>query len=455
LQQFVRSGYKCFAQLTISINFLTKLIKMKKRTFLLLLFVGTLGIAQAQKDRPYDHQVAYRLIFNDFFSPNSNTSPRLENLPRGVEVSYARPLIDGVNLQIPVRLGATSGKGDLKSALSFGLDALLVVEHFRSKNAIVPYFGLGPSVQYTANKADFGLPAVAGLNFRVWEGGYVNIQSAYRSSISENRGQWQHGVGLVIPLGLKDGDDKKLAAPPRYIEPAKPQIDPAAEAAKIKMEAEARAKAEAQTRMEAEARAKAEMEAKAAAEMQAKADAQAKIEAEARAKAEMEARAKADMQAKAEAEAAAKRDTDGDGISDASDRCPTVSGSTSNNGCPVEVSAETKRILETAVKNVQFETGKSVLLVASKAVLDQIVAIMVQNPSYRLNISGHTDNMGNEASNVKLSEARAKACGAYLISKGVSAALISTMGYGSKQPKADNSTKQGRDENRRVEFQIQ
>ena len=79
---------------------------------------------------------------------------------------------------------------------------------------------------------------------------------------------------------------------------------------------------------------------------------------------------------------------------------------------------------------------------------------MKQNPDYRLDISGHTDNVGDEAQNLLLSESRAQAVVSYLISKGVQAERITAKGYGETQPKTTNETPEGQAINRRVEFNV-
>ena len=79
---------------------------------------------------------------------------------------------------------------------------------------------------------------------------------------------------------------------------------------------------------------------------------------------------------------------------------------------------------------------------------------MKENPSYKLSINGHTDNVGNAEKNQKLSEDRAAAVKAYLESKGVDASRLSSAGFGQDQPVADNKTKAGRAKNRRVEFKV-
>ena len=105
------------------------------------------------------------------------------------------------------------------------------------------------------------------------------------------------------------------------------------------------------------------------------------------------------------------------------------------------------------LKNIFFDTGKSVLLPASFPELDKLVAALKQN-SNSIEISGHTDNSGNEKENMKLSEARARAVADYLISKGIDAKRVKYKGYGSSKPIADNATEEGKQKNRRVEFEI-
>ena len=75
-------------------------------------------------------------------------------------------------------------------------------------------------------------------------------------------------------------------------------------------------------------------------------------------------------------------------------------------------------------------------------------------PSMRIEISGHTDNQGSKATNQRLSEARAKSVVDFLISEGVDASRLEYKGYAFDQPVADNSTKEGRAMNRRVEFKV-
>jgi OmpA-OmpF porin, OOP family len=148
-------------------------------------------------------------------------------------------------------------------------------------------------------------------------------------------------------------------------------------------------------------------------------------------------------------------DGDKDGIADHEDKCPNEAGVASNKGCP-EVKEEVKELFRQALTGVKFETGKDIIKKESFGILDNVVKVMNENPSYKLKIAGHTDNVGDAAKNLDLSDRRAKAVQKYLIDHGVSAAaILSAVGNGDKNPVADNATKEGKALNRRVEFVVE
>ena len=146
-------------------------------------------------------------------------------------------------------------------------------------------------------------------------------------------------------------------------------------------------------------------------------------------------------------------DTDNDGIPDSKDSCPALAGAASNNGCP-GITVADREILDLAVKNVRFETGKDILKPESYIVLDKVMDLMRKYQEYSLSIAGYTDNVGNSRSNLRLSEKRAEACYNYLVGKGISPSRLTFRGYGEVNPVADNSTSEGRRVNRRVEFDL-
>ncbi len=106
------------------------------------------------------------------------------------------------------------------------------------------------------------------------------------------------------------------------------------------------------------------------------------------------------------------------------------------------------------LRNIFFDSGKSTLRDESQAELDRLYEIMDENPGIRVEISGHTDNVGSASFNKKLSEARAKAVVDYLVDKGIDAGRLEYAGYGFEKPIASNDTEEGRQKNRRTEFKI-
>lgn len=146
-------------------------------------------------------------------------------------------------------------------------------------------------------------------------------------------------------------------------------------------------------------------------------------------------------------------DTDADGILDYLDKCPKLAGVIANNGCP-EVKKEVKTLFKKALQGIQFQTGKATIKPTSFAILNQIANTLNLNPSYLIEVQGHTDNVGKPEANMILSQERADAVLKYLLSKKVSEKQITSKGYGDTKPVADNTTAAGKAKNRRVEFVI-
>lgn len=147
-------------------------------------------------------------------------------------------------------------------------------------------------------------------------------------------------------------------------------------------------------------------------------------------------------------------DTDKDGVSDKDDKCPTIPGTITNMGCP-EISDKTKEVFKKALKGIQFESGRDVIKTSSYGILNNVVDIMKENPSYKLIIDGHTDAQGDDNANMELSKKRAAAVKKYLVDKGIDTNRLTSRGFGETVPKATNDTSAGRAENRRVEFTVE
>lgn len=106
------------------------------------------------------------------------------------------------------------------------------------------------------------------------------------------------------------------------------------------------------------------------------------------------------------------------------------------------------------LNNIFFESGKSTLSVESRLELEKAIALMRQNPSMVIEVGGHTDNVGDDATNMKLSHDRARSVREYLIAGGIAPERLQAKGYGELNPIASNETEEGRKANRRTEFVI-
>ncbi|MDO9376016.1 MAG: OmpA family protein [Ferruginibacter sp.] len=146
-------------------------------------------------------------------------------------------------------------------------------------------------------------------------------------------------------------------------------------------------------------------------------------------------------------------DADKDGVNDEEDKCPSEVGPSSNFGCPIIEQAIIQKVNK-AAENIFFATGSSKLLAKSFPLLNGVVTILKDNPTYRVDLDGHTDNVGTAVKNQQLSEARANSVKAFLKSKGVDESRIVATGFGFDNPVADNKTAAGRAKNRRIEIKL-
>jgi OOP family OmpA-OmpF porin len=150
-------------------------------------------------------------------------------------------------------------------------------------------------------------------------------------------------------------------------------------------------------------------------------------------------------------------DSDADGVCDGIDTCPgTARGSTVDaKGCPPPPPPPPPAFIpepkkELVLDRVYFETNSAKLKPESSETLDKAAASIKGFPDVKILVAGHTDSVGSDAYNLKLSAARANAVMEYLVAHGVPRTQLAAGGFGEKEPIADNKTAEGRAKNRRV-----
>ena len=143
-------------------------------------------------------------------------------------------------------------------------------------------------------------------------------------------------------------------------------------------------------------------------------------------------------------------DSDGDGVADGADQCPDT-----KRGMPVdEAGCPEKGQVLFVLEDVHFAFDSAALGAGARATLEEAVTTLRNNPRISVNLEGHTDSVGSDAYNQKLSERRAQSVADYLVSQGIDSSRLSVIGHGESAPVADNTTDAGRAKNRRVEFVV-
>jgi outer membrane protein OmpA-like peptidoglycan-associated protein len=150
-------------------------------------------------------------------------------------------------------------------------------------------------------------------------------------------------------------------------------------------------------------------------------------------------------------------DNDGDGILDDKDECPNQPGPAETKGCPKKYTmvVVTKDKIEIK-KQIKFATGSSKIVGAeSEQILRDVAQALKDNPQIKkIRIEGHTDSVGDDTFNLKLSQGRANSVMAALLRLGIDPGRMEAVGFGETRPIASNSTAAGKAENRRTEFNI-
>ncbi len=362
-----------------------------------LAFTSIIGFAQNPADwklywgaKNYDNQFG-------------NAAARNVNLIQGTEIFPIKRLSPILDLQLPLTFGTLAHYDDANKTTSqtgiFGFHGMVDL-HPDLNWILLPFVYGGLGVQQINGGLDFGAPIGAGLKLRVSSKVGLIASTGFRKSLAADRSSWLNALGFTLNLSPLE---EKIKPKKKSNRPVVTGADSTFVVAKVEPKVDTIIKV---------------VEVKKVEEVKLVVDTVApkpKIE---------------EKIVKIDEEAFKPKPL------------------------PEPKKEEVRKVLTFAMQNINFETSSAALKPVSNGILDDVYRIMFENPSVNIAIGGHTDNIGDEALNLKLSTNRAKACYNYLITKGIVSSRLTFAGFGSTLPRESNGTSEGRKANRRVEFVI-
>lgn len=354
--------------------------------------------------------------------------------------------LTGAVLSYPLR---NSPIVSVTSKIYLEADANVNIKLLNDKYAIVPYLQGGVGVGKSGDQFLAYIPLGAGIQFNLWNNAFLHLTSNYRMPVSSKTSySLMHSLGISVPL-----TERKSPAPPPPPPPPPPDKDGDGILDANDACPDVAGLAALNGCPDADKDGIADKDDKCPNEFGLAKYAGCPIPDTDKDGINDENDKCSTVAGVARYEGCPIPDGDGDGVNDEEDKCPAVPGVASNGGCP-EIKEEVKQKVAFAAKNIFFNTGSSQLLKKSFKPLDDVVKILNENPTLLLDVEGHTDNTGTADKNKALSEARANAVKAYLVSKGIDGNRLVAAGYGQDSPVGDNKTAAGRAQNRRSELKL-
>ena len=458
----------------------------------------------AQSDKKVNHSVQIRILSVDYAKLNSalNTESLLF-VPNGVEFSYTNTINDRFAFSLPLKYHRASISENQISKSVYSADALAKYMFYQENRKLTPYLILGGGLVYEEDASTHvQLPAGFGLNYMIGSHSMISLESQYRHSMIDLRNNLQIALGVSFSVGKVIEED--FAADPLEMTAKDVVIDSKEDEKMPKpVFVDQRSVIESElNEQEEETKDSPEEEVilveDAIEESLVDTDKDGVVD-DLDECPDMPGPASKngcpiqdedkdgieDFEDECPAVAGLKvlggcPDTDGDGIKDSEDacpdiagpidgcpdadddmdgvpnsldKCPTMAGDAAHMGCP-EMEKEEKSMLKLAADNIQFEFGKAHLKAVSYETLDQIADLLKKYPEFELEIIGHTDDVGRKQSNMELSLDRATSCRDFLVSRKIAASRIKVLAEGELRPLGTNKTEAGREQNRRVEFNI-
>ena len=280
------------------------LTKAMKNIFFSLILIFTLSISSIDAQNPlHKNGISFKALFMDYQSQNDGDIASLKEYHPGFEIGLHRNLAENLNINIPIKVGDVQSHNGIEGfhKLVFGADVKLQYQYFKPENRFIPYAlaGIGGTAE---DDGEFNIqaPIGLGLNIKIAENAFINLQSEYRIAFMDDRTNLHHGIGFVYLLKKKT--DEPLP-PPVVVEEVKPDSDGDGLIDEIDLCPQAAGPKELNGCPDSDGDGIADF--------------------------------KDDCpQTAGLAELNGCPDSDGDGLSDNEDECPNMAGSRENNGCP-------------------------------------------------------------------------------------------------------------------------
>lgn len=179
---------------------------MKQRILLTLTAIILVGTAVTAQTTQYPTGVSFKALFMDYQSQNNGSFSNFSDYHHGLEIGFLKNIQPNLNLVVPLKIGVVNsfpaGEIDMQHKTVYGLDAQIQYQFWEPGKQIVPYLmaGLG-GVGESEGSFNMQAPLGAGVQFMVAENAYVNFQSEYRFSFSDDRNNLHHGLGFVYLFG--------------------------------------------------------------------------------------------------------------------------------------------------------------------------------------------------------------------------------------------------------------
>ncbi len=180
--------------------------KMLANILAILLIILSISLNAQTPDNP--NALGFKVLFLDYYTPNSGDAAALDNISTGYEVSYNRSVNQYLDFVLPLRFGVADFNNELDNESIFGIEGAFRVKYYQESLPVTPYlYAGGGYVIENMDDGHFQAPLGVGVNFNIWEKAHINAQAGIRYSPIEERNALELGLGFIMGIGKKGPKD--------------------------------------------------------------------------------------------------------------------------------------------------------------------------------------------------------------------------------------------------------